>query len=527
MSRSHRGRRLLLPAFLGAAVLVTIGPTTSASAKPASGTAVGTAAQQVTLIPNALTVESFSVGGIEGESTATGAPSAIPFRPTMDAEAYAALKRSADEASGAETAPGGVDTAPKPRKKNFKGQDQTENPFRPPDTHAGTGMSNVVEVSNTRIAVYTKNGVRQSTATLNAFFNFSGPAIFDPRAVHDVQADRFIVSGVSFPEGDGKMRMHLAFSQTNNGNGLYNKYSICCVDMGGGCWDYPQLGYDSRAVIVTANFFAASCNGGFIDARMFALPKAVGYSGGAFDPISVFTGLQGTLAPPIVLDAGNPHLLSAEEFDNKLKLYRCQNLDTNARSCSTRPDVPVTAYGVPPSAPQPGTSDRLDTLDSRFVNSSYQIGNTLFNLHSINMGGRAGLRWYEVNSSSSTVSQSGNTQASATSFDWNASNAANSAGDVFVTYSSTDVPNGKFAQVRITGRQAADASMPKGNAVFTSPTFYNPSGSSVERWGDYSSVSLDPKGTNRCPAGQRAWAANEYAQTTTQWANRHARFGFC
>jgi hypothetical protein len=526
MLRSQRGRRaFLLPALLGAAVLVPLGLGPAASARPASGTVGSAAVEQMPILRGALHVESFSVGGIEGDASATTALSAVPFRPTVDAATYAALKQGAGAGSPDAARSSSVDGAPKPKKKNFKGIDQTESPFRPPDTHAATGMSNIVEVSNTRIAVYTKNGVRLSTATLNAFFGYAGPAIFDPRVVYDLQANRFIVSGVSFPEGNGTMRQFLAFSQTGDGNGAYNKYTICCVDFGGNFWDYPQLGYDANAVIVTASLFDSSDH--LIDARVLGLPKAVGYSGGMFDPIDVLTGFQATLAPPIVLDAGNPHMLSAAEADNKLKLYRCTNLDKNSRACTTRPNVPVAAFTVPPPASQPGTSDRLDTLDSRFVNSSYQRGNTLYNIHSIRMGTRAGLRWYEVDTSSSTVTKSGDTTATATSFDWNASNAVNSLGEVFVTYSSTDPPNGTFPQVRITGRQPADGSMGKGKAVFTSPSFYNPSGDTVERWGDYSSVSLEPKGTNRCPAGRRAWAANEYAQTTSQWANRIARIGYC
>jgi hypothetical protein len=214
-------------------------------------------------------------------------------------------------------------------------------------------------------------------------------------------------------------------------------------------------------------------------------------------------------------------MLVADTPDNKLLLFRCQNLNNNNRSCSQRPGVPVPSFTFPPNATQPGTSATLDTLDGRFVNSSYQKGNTLYNLHSISMNGRAGLRWYEINTSNSTVSKTGDLQASGSSHDWNASNAVNSLGQVFVTYSSTDAAKGTNAQVRLTGRQAGDAGMAKGKAVVTSTTFYTQG-----RWGDYSAVSLEPKGTSACPVG-RAWGANEYAIATTLWANRIARFGYC
>ena len=195
--------------------------------------------------------------------------------------------------------------------------------------------------------------------------------------------------------------------------------------------------------------------------------------------------------------------------------------------CVAEPNVTVPAYSLPPNADQPGTTDDLDSIDGRFQNSSYQIGNTLYNIHAINIGGDAGLRWYEINHTNSTLGQNGNTQTSATSDDWNPSNAVNEDGEVFVTFSSTDAPAGLNAQVRSTGRGAADNSMGKGNRIFQSTTFYNPSADTVERWGDYSSVSLDPKQYGGCAAHRRAWVANEYVLNTTQWANRHARIGFC
>src|SRR5439155_20416080 len=100
-------------------------------------------------------------------------------------------------------------------------------------------------------------------------------------------------------------------------------------------------------------------------------------------------------------------------------------------------------------------------------------------------------------------SQSGFYFASGTSDDFNASIAANDAGDCFVTWTSTDASVGRNAQVRLSVKLNADAGIAAGPNAFTSPTFYHPSADNPERWGDYSALTTDPlKAAN-------AWLLNE------------------
>ena len=64
-------------------------------------------------------------------------------------------------------------------------------------------------------------------------------------------------------------------------------------------YDFPQLGIDQDAVLFTANIFPAA--GGFAGADFFSVAKAQLYNGLTFST-SIFTGLDATLAPPIVRD---------------------------------------------------------------------------------------------------------------------------------------------------------------------------------------------------------------------------------
>jgi hypothetical protein len=100
------------------------------------------------------------------------------------------------------------------------------------------------------------------------------------------------------------------------------------------------------------------------------------------------------------------------------------------------------------------------------------------------------------------LKQSGFYHASGTSDDFNASITANTAGNSFVTWTSTDASIGVNAQVRLSGKLSADAQITAGTAGFTSPTFltgnFDPS-FGTQRWGDYSAVTLDPSN------GATAW----------------------
>src|SRR5207302_1220627 len=140
-------------------------------------------------------------------------------------------------------------------------------------------------------------------------------------------------------------------------------------------WDFPQLGMDQDAVLITANIFLGNT---FLGADFFSVAKAKLYNGLGFSA-PVFTGLAGTLAPPIVLDQNaSTFLIAAPPSGTILTKYTATNTSHPASTSLVGSSVTVSSYGVPPDAHQPGTTDPhnlLDTSDSRFVNASTQSGN--------------------------------------------------------------------------------------------------------------------------------------------------------
>jgi hypothetical protein len=386
----------------------------------------------------------------------------------------------------------------------------------PPDTHGAVGPQEFVEVTNMHIDIFQRADPTQRThISLTAFFGYSTQALFDPRALYDNVWNRWIITADAFPESPTVQYQFIAVSTTPSATGPFFVYAVPVTFQSGDFWDYPQLGMDQDSIIITANIFDAS--GNFKGADMFAVAKARLYNGWGFW-VPVFTSLEATLAPPIVLDQNANTFLIAAPGGNALKLYTLTNSSRpNGMSLTGPVDVPVDPYEAPPSAPQPGTNAMLDTLDGRFVNASTQTGDFLWQVHTVNLVGFAAPKFYQINTATDSVVQNGFFYASGSSFDFNASIAANSDNDIFLTWTSTDPPAGTNAQVRFAGCDHNDGpAVPgPGTATFTSPTSFGGG-----RWGDYSAVTVDPSNA------RQAWLVNEEVTATGDWGSHIDGIGF-
>jgi len=451
-------------------------------------------------------------------------PREIPFLPTMDRSAYDAAKALANSYASGAVKPFTEAFAPLAtpviKLTNFNGHSSTEG-LRPPDTHGAVGTTHFVQITNSHIDMWTRQNTQTlplaKSVTLATFFGYTAETLFDPRVVYDSTWNRWIVTADAFPESATVQRFFIAVSTTADPTGSFFIYNLNVTFFTGDFYDFPQLGMDQDAVLFTANIFNGTS---FHGADFFAVAKARLYNGLGFS-VPVFTGLVGTLAPPIVRDQNSStFLIAAPPSGTTFSKYTAR--DTSKATTLTGPvSITVPSYSVPPSAHQPGTTKLLDTSDSRFVNASTQSGNDLWQTHTIALGSFPGPKFYRLDTSANTVSQSGFYFASATSDDFNASIAANDAGNCFVTWTSTDASAGRNAQVRLSGKLSADAGIAAGPFAFTSPTFYHPSADNPERWGDYSAVTTDPLDPTR------AWLVNEKINPGGLiWGSRIVRFGF-
>lgn len=451
------------------------------------------------------------------------------FRPTMPAQRYEALKarqkvkleagleaqesaRPLDAQAAARARTPVVLVGP-----NFQGATDVDRLY-PPDTHGAIGLDHFVEITNSHIDIFDRTDpARRTSISLAAFIGYAERILFDPRVVYDSIWNRWIVTAEAFPESPTLQWHFIAVSTTPDPLGSYFIYAVNVTLNEGDFWDFPQLGVDQDAVIVTANVFTAEDE--FRSAYLFAVAKARLYNGLDW-LVPAFTDLAPTLAPPIVLDQNaRTFLVSAAPEGDTLSLYTLTNASRPDGTELAGPvEIPVPAYTVPPPAPQPGTDVLLDTSDARFVNASTQVGNYLWQVHTVDLAGFATPRFYQIDAASGTLVQSTFFYGTATSFDFNASIAANQANDIFVTWTLTDPANGTQAQVRFSGFDHGDGPsyvLGPGQAAFTSPTWYG-----RERWGDYSAVTLDPRN------GRRAWLVNEESLENHDWGSRIAGIGF-
>jgi hypothetical protein len=511
MQFKSRIKNLSLAAIIGCVALFSVSASTAQQPVAPTATLEVAPATIVEAQPNYVMVQPLP-------------PREIPFRPTMDRSDYDAAKARANFWGPGAAKPFTETFAPLAtpviRLTNFSGHSATEG-FRPPDTHGAVGTTHFVQITNSHIDMWT----RQNTATLPlaksvtlaTFFGYTAEALFDPRVAYDSTWNRWIVTADAFAESSTVQRFFIAVSTSADPTGSFFIYNLNVTFFVNDFFDFPQLGMDQDAVLFTANIF----NGpNFHGADFFAVAKARLYNGLGFS-VPVFTGLVGTLAPPIVRDQNSStFLIASPPSGTTFSKYTATN--TSKGTALTGPvSITVPSYSVPPAAHQPGTTKLLDTSDSRFVNASTQSGNDLWQTHTIALGGFPAPKFYRLDTSANTVSQSGFYFASATSDDFNASIAANDAGNCFVTWTSTDASAAKNAQVRLSGKLSADAGIAAGPSAGTSPTFYHPSADNPERWGDYSAVTTDPLNA------ANAWLVNEKINTGgLLWGSKIVRFGF-
>ena len=179
--------------------------------------------------------------------------------------------------------------------------------------------------------------------------------------------------------------------------------------------------------------------------------------------------------------------------------------------------------------PQSGTGNTLDTLGDRLMwHLSYRNFGTHESLvvtQSVDPDGggsqNAALRWYEVRDPNGTpgVYQQSTYNPTTTQDRWMGSMAMDKFGNMALGYSISS--SSMFPSIAFTGRLAGDPL----NTMQSEATMFSGSGSqtgTLTRWGDYSSMTVDPID------GCTFWYTDEYlaASGTFNWHTRIGNFKF-
>jgi hypothetical protein len=230
--------------------------------------------------------------------------------------------------------------------------------------------------------------------------------------------------------------------------------------------------------------------------------------------------LDGSTRPP----AGSPDFI-LNYGTNRLNLWKFHvDWSNSANTTLTGPTaISVASFtrACPTSGscvPQPGTTQQLDSLADRLMSRlayrNFGDHESLVVNHSVGTGflglGASAVRWYEIRSPNGTptVYQQG-TYAPDSTYRWMGSIAMDTAGDIALGYSASS--SSVRPSIRYTGRLAGDTlgTMGQGEVILQAGT-----GSqlpSLGRWGDYSSMTVDP--SDDCTF----WYANEYLKADGDW----------
>ncbi len=424
---------------------------------------------------------------------------------------------------------------------NFDGINIYSAGYIPSDSNIAVGPKHIMETVNAAYAVYDKTGnlllgpnsLRSLWAGLGGecAANNGGDTVVQ----YDRAADRWIMTqlgSLSSPYAEC-----IAVSQTNDPTGAYNLYSY---SFGNYLNDYPKFAVwatpSNSAYLATYNLFYQGKT--WSGAEICAYDR-VGMINGAASPVGLcFTGINGASFLPVDVDGatspldGTPAYFIDLYTTSSLGMYAMSpdfaNSTATLSSFSTLSvDSFSEACGGGTCVPQPGTTRQLDSLADRLMYRAalriFPDHESIVVNHSVAAGGSSGVRWYELQSPVSTngtfsVYQQGTFAPSDSAYRWMGSAAMDQAGDIALGYSVSSSTS--YPAIRYTGRAPTDAL----GTMATEASIIEGSGSQTgyTRWGDYSSMRVDPN--DDCTF----WYVNEYYPVTSSygWYTRIGSFKF-
>ncbi len=416
----------------------------------------------------------------------------------------------------------------------------------PPDPDGDVGPNHYVQIVNTSVVVFNKQGTKLlGPISTNTFFaNFAAGTSCqntndgDGVVRYDRLADRWVISQFSVNGGIGPFFQCIAVSTSPDPTGTYTRYQFSFKDFN----DYPKMGLWPDAYYFTYNLFS---NNQFAGAQVCAADRVKMIAGNLNATQQCFnTGpnfralLASDLDGPILPPAGEPNLLLALDTTalDFFKFHVDFAMPANSTFSAPNPtQIPVAAY-IPlcnggTCIKQPNPTQQLASLSDRLMNRlvyrNFGDHEALLVSHAVTAGTGGGVRFYELrlpgactaaNCPTPTIFQQG-TFAPDSSFRWMSSMAFDHVGNIAMGYSTS---SGTInPSIRYTGRLTSDALGIMGQ---DEATLFAGAGSQTggSAWGTYSSMNIDP--SDDCTL----WYTNEYmnASGPLNWHTRIGNFKF-
>jgi hypothetical protein len=395
----------------------------------------------------------------------------------------------------------------------------TNTGYTPPDSTVAVGATQIVETVNASFAVFTKAGsLLLQTLINNLWFNFggpcqAGPAFGDPVVLYDKLAGRWLITDLASGGSVNTASTEcIAVSTTSDATGTYNRYAFNINGFG----DYPKFGAWPDAYYASYNYFFA---GDYFYPVLCAYNRSAMLVGGTANSVCFQAGdstdftflpsdLDGSTVPP----SGSPnfyielarHKAGSSPTSINMTKFHVDFVNPNNSTLTNKLSIPVALYTEPcdTCVPQSGTTQNLDTLGDRLMHRleyrNFGDHESLVVSHAVVAGSSIGMRWYEIRSPNGTptVFQQG-TYAPDSNYRWMGSIAMDKFGNIALGYSISG--SGMFPSIRFTGRppQLALGTMKAETTIIAGggaqlPTTCPGGVQCGFRWGDYTSMAIDP-----------------------------------
>ncbi|PLW97854.1 MAG: hypothetical protein C0591_05715, partial [Marinilabiliales bacterium] len=407
----------------------------------------------------------------------------------------------------------------------------------PPDTDGDVGPNHYMQMVNLSFQIWDKNGnsLYGPADGSTIWDGFSGPWSGtndgDPIVLYDEYADRWIASQFSLPNyPSGPFYELVAVSATGDPTGAWYRYAYEFANMP----DYPKFGVWPDGYYFTINQFAPPSLS-FAGAGVCVLDRAAMISGDPNAEMQFFNlgtaygsllhaDADGSMQPA----AGSPNYL-ANMGTNSLRIWEADIDWANSGNSSISLVKTLSTQSFSYSGivvNQPGTSQTLDALASRLMYrlqyrnfGAYEV---MLTNHSVNANGsgQAGVRWYEMRNYGSgwNIYQQGTFAPADGDNRWMGSVAMNGNGDIGIGYSVSS--SSTYPSIRFAGQTAANSGTGVLDVSETTIKAGTVSQTGVNRWGDYSMMSVDPSDD------QTFWYTTEYSNGGWSWRTQIASFNF-